>query len=682
MERNNVKKNIIIGVAIIVTIAICLTLIYFLKYKNKKVETVSKLYLYKENNNNNNEIYTLDKENKETKIDEGSAQIIYDEKLKKYIGINYNGELYLIDEKGEKENIDSNADINYLKSRDGAIYYLSKDGLLMVKEADKKPAIVSEDKVSSFYLQGEDLIYYYDDKRILHVLKDNKEIFKTEKAASFCKFNYESNFFIYSMNSTIYYVDLNEKDIKPNVLEDVPTNILLDEFIKDKDFIYNTVDAKSSRLNLYVKKYDEKPELLADRVTFDCISSDKKGVYYINDIKALYYKGFDDKESIKIMDNIVYLKAIDKNTILTKSVDGKLSTVKNNKEITELGELIDEYGGYDVYLDSVAMIKSKNRELYIGNKSIADNVKSFKINGSDLCYITEDNEIYLIKNGKKPELVIKDAKKYNKILLNDEIIFTNVFDMSDLEGYWIGDNNSSFAAHFTLESYEYLTGYRGKTFFNVKKLIRENNKSIRLQISEDDPLDSIGVKKLDDEKIDIGGIILKKSDKESYERFMELTDKQLEKFLPMANSYFNSQANFNQAITEKGMVYFEYTDKNNPSKLIYIDESGKVFKDSPSGKEVSVNEKNNSGNSQDSNNSGQSKYSDISSDELKKLNDKANEELMGAAYLEEEINYKGKKYYKFVSTSNKNANIYIDKDGKCYNDGGSIEKYGLLPIKN
>ncbi|WP_202769540.1 hypothetical protein [Clostridium paridis] len=675
------KKNVIIGVAIIVTISICLTLIYFLKYKNKNVETVSKFYLYKENNNNN-EIYTLDKENKETKLDEGSAQIVYDEKLNKYIGINYNGELYLIDEKGEKENIDSNADINYLESRDGAIYYLSKDGRLMMKEVDKKPALVAEDKISTFYLQGKDLIYYYDDKRILHVLKDNKEIFKTEKAVGFCKFNYESSFFIYSMNSNCYYVDLNEKDIKPNVLKDVPSLILLEEFIKDKDFIYNTIDAKSSRLNLYVKKYDEKPELLADRVTFDCISDDKKGVYYINDIKALYYKGFDDKESVKIMDNIVYLKIIDKNTILTKSVDGKLSIVKNNKEITEFGDVIDEYGSYDVYLDSVAMIKSKNRELYIGKKSIADNVKSFKVNGSDLCYITEDNEIYLIKNGKKPELVIKDAKKYSKILLNDKIIFTNVFDMSDLEGYWIGDNNSSFAAHFTLESYEYLTGYRGKTFFNVKKLIRENNKSIRLQISEDDPLDSIGVKKLDDEKIDVGGSILKKSDKETYERFMELTDKQLEKFLPMANAYFNSQANFNQAITEKGMVYFEYTDKNNPSKLIYIDESGKIFKDSPSGKEVNVNEKNNSGNSQNSNNSGQSKYSDISSDELKKLNDKANEELMGTAYLEEEINYKDKKYYKFVSTSNKNSNIYIDKDGKCYNDGGSIEKYGLLPIKN
>ena len=62
----------------------------------------------------------------------------------------------------------------------------------------------------------------------------------------------------------------------------------------------------------------------------------------------------------------------------------------------------------------------------------AGQVKNFLIKEDLLAYVTQDNKVFLIKNNKKPELVIENAKDYNKICFNNEKLFKNIFEQSDI----------------------------------------------------------------------------------------------------------------------------------------------------------------------------------------------------------------------------------------------------------
>ncbi len=541
------------------------------------------------------DLYSLNEKNEAFKLLEASIKprdVKYKEKSKEHVILDEKDNLFSIDENGEKKDIASNVlDYKISDYKGNVIYYKDKDNNLYKYVEDKEDLKIDSD-IDEFKFLNNEIIYLKDLKDV-YIKSGNKESEKISIEPMLLKNQglKEKKIFFVEENKVYSY------DIKKNSKNEI-MDISVDEkkppiFIEDayRGIFYLTMDFFTEKgIEIHYKNKYKESITLAEKVSDYKVSKDKKGVYYIIQDKekvTFYYKEFGEKEAVNIYEDKT------QGSILTTTKDGIIINTHENI-IYNIGpsgnrerigsdpmSIIKEYKDNIVYLNA-------NDDLYIGKSKVAGGVKNCLIKEELLVYVTQDNKVFLIKNNKKPELVIENAKDYNKIYFNNEELFENAFGQSDTIGSWQQEDNDKVMFNFEKKTMSMVTEYSNPEF--KYKVVNDHQGNITtldkmilyINIEMEDvevENDFIKLEMIDNDTLKIKDKNYKKIDKDTFKNFASKDKKakeSIKKFMGL--EYFDLDVKCSNIMFYNGEKYILYKSTSDKAPaMIFIDENGLAY---------------------------------------------------------------------------------------------------------
>ena len=436
---------------------------------------------------NDNSIYTLNNDLENIKIYNSDlnlsiSTIRYLENSKGYIILeNFNSqdqeyEMYFINSDGEKTLIANNIFEEYFKDfvieYENSLYYLTGDSDLYCFNEKTNENIKIESNVILFSITDNgDLIIRTDNELYITNSNNEKVILSTSNKGEFYYYTDKKNKVVFFEENLIYCYDIAKNSSK--VIEETNTSILTDDNISDYSLKFNDTDGfvysvsfEYEHVNNKLKYNDYKNNSIVIDYNICDFSLAKDGIYYTkyseeflafyNNIEneyandfygdyydGLYYFDFSTNKSTKIYDceRLIETTNINSDMAYIADSDNNVSMISNNGTIKKsYGTINQDYEIYqdkdlDTYIKYVpytpilfknyTVILSMDGNLYFDDFKVASNVKfvlSFK---DSLAYITNDNKIYLIEDNEIPQLIIKDATKYDKIYFYGRLLYVN-----------------------------------------------------------------------------------------------------------------------------------------------------------------------------------------------------------------------------------------------------------------
>lgn len=587
------KKNIIIIIVIISVI----TALGYTGYKvldkkdlsksNGKGLFTMKTYI--------GDLYSLNEENEAFKLLEGSIKtrgIKFKENSKEYIILDEKDNLFSIDENGEKREIASNVlDYKISDYKGNAIYYKDKDNNLYrnIEDKEYKEDLTIDSDVDAFKIINNEVIYLKGLKDV-YIKSENKESEKVsiEPLLLRNKGLKEDKIFFAEENKVYSY------EIKKNDKEEI-MDISVDEqnppmFIEEayRGILYLTMDFYSEKgIEIYYKNKNKEAIKLAEKISDYKISKNKRGVYYTVQDKeniVFYYKEFSEKEAV----NIYECKT--QGSILMATGDGIIVNIDEdmiyNIDPSGHKERIgsDPLSSIQKYKDNIVYLNDNN-DLYIGKDKVQGDVKNFLVNEDLLAYITEENKVFLIKDNNKPEVVIENAKDYNNIYFNNEELFKNVFQQSDIIGIWQQEDNDKVIFNFEKKKINLIAEHNSAKFNyatepNYEGYISNIDKdAVLVKIETHSKYvenNFISIDMIDRDNIKINGKVYKKIDIDTFDKFSS-KNVNLEDNIKnnMGLEYSKLDIKCSNIMFDEGKIYFLYesNDENMPATIL-IDEEG------------------------------------------------------------------------------------------------------------
>lgn len=566
------KKKIIIAVIIGVLIAGIIALnVFSLAGVNKNKGSVaaaqgkSVFYMY---DKSNSDIYTLNENKEKTKLVSDTQFISYKDQLNAYLMVDKDNALYTIDDKGNKDKISSDAAIGKIKAgAENKVYFITKNSDLYLKEKDKEKDKIASN-VSDFLVAGTSVVFS-DNENSFFMKKVGKDKIKLASNVEGFRFNSTLNNVAYVSDGALYLKDI-EKDDK-NKLAD-KNNSAPFEFASDTALVYmEDYDIANKKGELFYKEQGKDKRKLASDVSRINVFSD--GIFYINSDKTLYFRDYKGENNIKTLDDVTetvtsngYIFALDKDKNLYK-VNSKGEKEKVNQDVVK----------YEETTDSIASA-NKEKELYVGNKKIANDVVDFSVNGKEIAYINNSNEVYIVKDGATSEKVVDNAKEYKKIQFNDYMLFTNTLGVSDIAGYWKATNNiNGLVMYFKFDEKNNISIFSFSDLEESKQYKIENPTENSMNIKIDN--ESIKIERVDNDTLKItfndntrGN--LKRISEGEYNKNKTIVDKVYQK----AKELYKEYTAFEGIEEISGKTYYKYScDGGDMSSIIYFDSDGNMF---------------------------------------------------------------------------------------------------------
>lgn len=363
------------------------------------------------------ECIAIDKNGKEVKLGEGLEYATYIEDLNSYLISDSDGAVYQVDAEGNREKVGSDVFYGEDMAYDGdTIYFLNSDGDLYKKAADKEKEKIIVNAYE-FYLHGDQIVVRdYDDGICIF----DEELEKTKIASMVDEFEVSpsGDKFLYTSEGTLYLMDV-EKDEKTKICN--MEYELMATFLNDDTFLYmEDYDYTSGELRLYEIGGEDRG--VASEVVDFVLGEDM--IYYITEDDELYCRGYKaDGEKTKIADDVYELYSNIENEIVYYDKDENLCKIDNG---TEKVRLVQEVISFDATYNNIVALNALE-DLYIDDEKVASEVVDFYVNGKDVAYINNLNEVYLIEKGKEPIKVISDAGEYQTIYFNGYQLFENKY---------------------------------------------------------------------------------------------------------------------------------------------------------------------------------------------------------------------------------------------------------------
>ena len=586
---DNKKKIIIIIVIISVITALGYTSYKVLDKKDLGKSNGKGLFTMK---TDIGDLYSLNEQNEAFKLLEGSIKtrgIKFKENSKEHIILDEKDNLFSIDENGEKTEIASNVlDYKISDYKGNVLYYKDKDNNLYKNIEDKEDLKIDSD-VDAFKIINNEVIYLKGLKDV-YIKSDNKESEKVsiEPLLLRNKGLKEDKIFFVEENKVYSY------EIKKNDKKEI-MDISLDEqnppmFIEEayRGILYLTMDFYSEKgIEIYYKNKNKEAIKLAEKISDYKISKNKRGVYYTVQDKekvVFYYKEFSEKKAV----NIYECKT--EGSILMATRDGIIVNIDEdmiyNIDPSGIKERIgsDPLSSIQKYKDTIVYL-NHNNDLYIGKDKVQGDVKNFLVNEDLLAYITEENKVFLIKNNKKPEVVIENAKDYNNIYFNNEELFKNIFEQSDIIGSWQQEDNENIIFNFEKKKINLIAEHNSAKFNyatepNYEGYISNIDKdAVIVKIETHSKYvenNFISIDMIDRDSIKINGKVYKKIDIDTFDKFSS-KNVNLEDNIKnnMGLEYSKLEIKCTNIMFDEGKIYFLYesNDENMPATIL-IDEEG------------------------------------------------------------------------------------------------------------
>jgi hypothetical protein len=515
----------------------------------------------------NSDIYTLNENKAKTKLVSDAQFISYKDQLNAYLMVDKDNALYTVDDKGNKDKISSDAAVGKIKTgAENKVYFITKNSDLYLKEKDKEKDKIASN-VNNFLVSGTSVVFS-DNENSFFMKKVGKDKIKLASNVEDFRFNSTLNNVAYVSDGALYLKDI-EKDDK-NKLAD-KNNSAPFEFASDTALVYmEDYDIANKKGELFYKEQGKDKRKLASDVSRINVFSD--GIFYVNSDKTLYFKDYKGEKNIKILDDVTEtitsnggIFALDKDKNLYK-VNGKGEKEKLNQDAVK----------YEETTDSIAST-NKEKELYVGNKKIAENVVDFSVNGKEIAYINNSNEVYIVKDGATSEKVIDNAKEYKKIQFNDYMLFTNTLGSGDIIGCWKELNKvNGVVTYFKFD------GNNNISVFSFKDL--ETSRQYKIE----NPIENSFYTKIDNESAKIEKVdndTLKISFNNSVENLKRISDEEysrnksiVDKIYPKAKELYKEFTAFEGIEEIAGKTYYKYaSDEGDIGSLIYFDEEGNMF---------------------------------------------------------------------------------------------------------
>lgn len=522
-------KKIIKKIVIIVTLATTLVGCTAMEgMKGKKQEKDSIVY-YK--TDDNEELYALTGKDKSQKIASNAVKFIYAEALNKYIVINKDKDLFTIDKNENRSEID--AFVNYIdtpKADSTIIYYINEDGELYEKDNEKdKSKIIARDVKEYRYINKNDIAYKKSDD-YLYVKKEAKESFKLAEEVSKYEFSKDLKNIIYMAGDGLYLQSVNED--KKEALAKEGCTTFQGKFIGKNSLVYLiNNEGSDNRGELYYKDKGHDPLKLASNVISMEVTKDEKGLYYLDDNNSLYFIGFNRKEPVEVLKDVV--KA-------------------------------------SVYENKVVAL-NKDNKLFINNEALDEDIEKFNVNGNDIVYLKTNGEGFIKRDNKEPELIIEDYKKYKNLYFMNNNMYTNLLTLEELNGYWILADGKYTMLSFTENSYSETTDFFS---LNAKAAMLKNKSNEITIYLENDKTYTRTYKRISKDLIDDGFRKFKRTDQKTYEAYQT----KLKKIRDYAASYLGEPITCVTYYDKGDKRYYLYVNTNNSNRNVIIDEDAKGYK--------------------------------------------------------------------------------------------------------
>lgn len=550
--KSIIRKLTIIGITAI-TLAGCTNI------GTKKDTKDSIFYL---NPVNTEEFYALDDKGEKKKVANDISNVMYSKGLNKYIAINKDKSLITIDKDESINEIDTFVTyIDEITEDSTTIYYINEDGdLYERKKASNDNKRIAKNVMEYKYL-AKNTIYYRTKDLNLYIKKEDKESLKVASKVSYFKISEDLNKVIYISSESLYLEDI-DKETKEEVLTG-GSKLLEAKFIKNKDLVY-IINNENPELGgkLYYKPYGAKAEEIGDKVIRVELSPNGKGIYYLDAKRKLYFKDFKIEEPVELSENVMFLKNILDNEAYIVDMDRNLKKVNFKGEEEELLKDVNHSIAYE---DKV-VAKSSENVLYINSEEVDSEVDMFYVNGKDIVYLKTNGEILVKKHKDKPKVVIDNYKIYRDVYFLDTKIYTNIFTLEDLKGYWINKEHENVMMAFTEDNLSENTPYVSKNYSIKVETSKFNEITITLDNME---FHTRTFNKIDQDIIKDFNSIYKRVDEKTYADH----EANMKKIKECAVKFLGEEASYVKDLQRDGTKYYVYVNNNNPYFPVVIDEN-------------------------------------------------------------------------------------------------------------
>lgn len=541
-----------------------------MKEQDKK-EVVKKdmFFMY---DKNTQDVNTLSDSGEKQKIASDIQNIMYCDEMGKYILLDKDNGLYLLDSDGNKDKVASDVVFDKIQANDSSrIYYMTTDYNLYMKEKDSDKEKIASN-VKDYYAPDKNSIIYIDNDNSLHVKKEDSEKYKISSSVKdFRISSTEDGYCAYVTDDSLYLKDIDNDD-KEKVTDKNSGSPF--EFIgNDTIAYYEDFNSETGKGELFIKKYgDDKQKIASDVVS---MKPAEGGIFYINSDKAMYYKKYGEDNKEKLLD--------DAENIITSS-DGSIFACDKDKNVYKINKdnqkeklVVDEVSYKPSKNNLVILDKDKN--LYLGSTKIGSDVTAYCVNENDVAYLNSSNEIYLSKNGQEAEKVISDAKEYEKIVFNNDTLFVNKLTPEDLKGYFKGENpNTKEAVYFNFMDNQKISMFGFDQYESTVSYTVENTSGDKITINSEG--EKIEITNISSDSITLkfdNGISLnmQKIGMDEYNHMKNFTSKL---YTEAVNEFGADMAYFESVQNIEGTTYYLYnTKEGDPGTGIYIDENGSRY---------------------------------------------------------------------------------------------------------
>lgn len=571
------KQKISIIIAVIFSIVITGVLIFtIVNMKNKDNVEVkqekSALLIY---DKSGNDVYALDERNIKTKLVPDAISATYSDELKAYAVVDKNDDMYLISDSGDEYKISPNVISSEVKTNSkGELLFLTKDNELY-KYIDKNEIGKLASDVSKFSISGSSILVI-DNENNLFVMESEKGKIKIASDVGEFKINSKGNSLLYESDGSLYWENI-EKGKKEKLVES--NNKAPFDFVGDKALVYmKDYNENVQAGQLFYKKVGKDEKIIdSDVIKINVISN---GVYYVKSDEKLYFTEYKKNNNMKVLDDVKEVFQ-SKDNIFVADKDNTLVKVNAKGEIEKLNEKITKV---EVISESIASI-NENKELFINSEKVEKDVEDFFVNGNQLVYINESNEVYLLKEDMTFEKVINDAKEYKQIIFKNEVLFKGDLDINDIVGYWKVYNFqgneiyykfthdiivSEFSFFYSEMTDKYDVSISGE---NSIDMTSNHNGSMRVTIIDKDKLQISPV---------VGDVrYLKRISEDEYNKYKNLVDNMLPVVKEQARGTFFDFYGIEKKDGKDEYIYKTYFDanRNNLMLTLFFDEYGNFLRE-------------------------------------------------------------------------------------------------------
>lgn len=436
MKKLTKKKAVIIGSSCLCAVLAAAGCFYM--YTGSRFN--SKVYLY---GNNSVNLVTSSGNTKELIQGCNITHVDYYEDLKRYAAVDDTNTMYMVTLKGENKKMAEDVMYRSIKNPDTErLYFIGTDNKLYFKKEIGTKQQVKEEDINDYFIINEQERMYINKNKTLFYYKYGDNTYKIKDNVTDLKLSEEKDKAAFISSGSLYMGKVS--DDNPSKVSD-SSDVEGFEFISNDDLVftseYSETDENTKNYTLNIKENGSESRIISENVSSYVISYEDKDnikIYYITDDGKLEcFSKKDDKK--EITENIKEIVISEDNTVYALAEDSILYKINSKDEAEKEAENVKEIKAGK----SKAVYLSSDNVLYSGDKKISEGVEKFEAAKGDIAYTTSAGEVYIAKERSGSAECLGKTSDYNKICIEDKVLYRPDISEKDFLGYWKTENKET-----------------------------------------------------------------------------------------------------------------------------------------------------------------------------------------------------------------------------------------------